>query len=111
MQVGLVACNDYIILESCIYRILKKHFAGKSYYPLLLDFFHEVGYLSCSSLPVVIPSTLYHDLSYVMIGTSPSQLGNGLQCASDCTSTLRLHPSLPYSCLIILGNTSCEYCR
>lgn len=40
---GLVACNDYIILESCIYRILKKHFAGKSYYPLLLDFFHEVG--------------------------------------------------------------------
>ncbi|CAL5218960.1 g713 [Coccomyxa viridis] len=40
-EVGLVACNDYIILESCIYRILKKHFAGKSYYPLLLDFFHE----------------------------------------------------------------------
>ena len=43
MQVGLVACNDYIILESCIYRILKMHFARKSYYPLLLDFFHEVG--------------------------------------------------------------------
>ena len=42
LQVGLVACNDYIILESCIYRVLKKHFAGKSYYPLLLDFFHEV---------------------------------------------------------------------
>ena len=40
---GLVACNDYIILESCIYRVLKKHFAGKSYYPLLLDFFHEVS--------------------------------------------------------------------
>ena len=43
VQVGLVACNDYIILESCIYRILKKHFADKQYYPLLLDFFHEVG--------------------------------------------------------------------
>ena len=38
-----MACNDYIILESCIYRVLKKHFAGKSYYPLLLDFFHEVS--------------------------------------------------------------------
>ena len=45
-QVGLVACNDYIILESCIYRVLKKHFAGKSYYPLLLDFFHEVSPLT-----------------------------------------------------------------
>ena len=38
-----MACNDYIILESCIYRVLKKHFAGKTYYPLLLDFFHEVS--------------------------------------------------------------------
>ena len=38
-----MACNDYIILESCIYRVLKKHFAGKAYYPLLLDFFHEVS--------------------------------------------------------------------
>lgn len=38
----MVACNDYIILESCIYRILKKHFAGRSFYPQLLDFFHEV---------------------------------------------------------------------
>jgi len=49
VQVGLVACNDYIILESCIYRILKKHFAGKSYYPLLLDFFHEVRAAPCLS--------------------------------------------------------------
>jgi farnesyl diphosphate synthase len=42
-QVGLVACNDYIILESCIYRILKKHFGQKPYYGLLLDVFHEVA--------------------------------------------------------------------
>ena len=42
MQVGLVACNDYIILESCIYRILKKHFGSQPYYAQLLDFFHEV---------------------------------------------------------------------
>jgi hypothetical protein len=40
-QVGLVACNDYIILESCIYRILKSHFGGQPYYAQLLDFFHE----------------------------------------------------------------------
>ena len=37
-----MACNDYIILESCIYRILKKHFGSQPYYAQLLDFFHEV---------------------------------------------------------------------
>lgn len=52
-QVGLVACNDYIILESCIYRILKKHFGQKPYYGLLLDFFHEV-----SNLPSLPPACL-----------------------------------------------------
>lgn len=50
LQVGLVACNDYIILESCIYRILKKHFGQKPYYGLLLDFFHEVAPPPSSSL-------------------------------------------------------------
>ena len=41
-QVGMVACNDYILLESCIYRILQRHFAAAPYYAQLLELFHEV---------------------------------------------------------------------
>ena len=46
LQVGLVAINDGIILESCIYRILKKHFGSQQYYADLLDLFHEVKCLA-----------------------------------------------------------------
>jgi hypothetical protein len=45
-QVGMVACNDYILLESCIYRILQRHFAAAPYYAKLLELFHEVPPLS-----------------------------------------------------------------
>lgn len=38
----MVAINDGIILESCIYRILKSHFKSSPYYTELLDLFHEV---------------------------------------------------------------------
>lgn len=41
-KVGLVAINDAIILESCIYRILKMHFRDHPAYVELLDLFHEV---------------------------------------------------------------------
>lgn len=41
-KVGLVAINDGIILESCIYRILKKHFSSSPAYIALVDLFHEV---------------------------------------------------------------------
>lgn len=37
----MVACNDYIVLESCLYRILSNHFKGEKYYSYLLDLFHE----------------------------------------------------------------------
>ena len=40
-EVGLVACNDYIVLESCLYRILANHFKNEKYYSYLLDLFHE----------------------------------------------------------------------
>ncbi|KAK9808336.1 hypothetical protein WJX73_003383 [Symbiochloris irregularis] len=40
-QVGLVACNDYIILESCIYRILQHHFSSHPSYAKILELFHE----------------------------------------------------------------------
>lgn len=43
LQVGLVACNDYIILESCIYRIMKQHLAKHPSYTQFLELFHEVS--------------------------------------------------------------------
>jgi len=43
-KVGMVACNDYILLECCIYRLLKFHFAGASNYPQILDLFLETTY-------------------------------------------------------------------
>ena len=43
IQVGTVAINDGIILESCMYRILKNHFRSTPYYTELLDLFHEVS--------------------------------------------------------------------
>lgn len=39
----LVAINDGIVLESCIYRILQKHFRGTPHYALILELFHEVS--------------------------------------------------------------------
>ncbi len=38
----MIACNDYILLECAIYRILKLHFGGSAHYSTLLDLFHEV---------------------------------------------------------------------
>jgi Polyprenyl synthetase len=45
MQVGLVAINDGIVLESCIYRILQKYFRRSPQYAHLLELFHEVKYM------------------------------------------------------------------
>lgn len=42
MQVGLVAINDGIVLESCMFRILQKHFRQAPCYTQLLELFHEV---------------------------------------------------------------------
>ncbi|CAK0736430.1 hypothetical protein CVIRNUC_000745 [Coccomyxa viridis] len=76
-EVGLVACNDYIILESCIYRVLKKHFAGKTYYPLLLDFFHETTHqtahgqlLDITTAPIgTVDLSKYTEETYIRIVT------------------------------------------
>lgn len=43
-KVGLVAINDSFLLESMIYKVIKKHFKGKAYYVDLLELFHEVTY-------------------------------------------------------------------
>lgn len=43
-KVGMVACNDYILLECCIYRLLKFHFGDSPHYGRLLDLFLETTY-------------------------------------------------------------------
>ncbi|KAJ3321809.1 Farnesyl pyrophosphate synthetase [Gonapodya sp. JEL0774] len=41
--VGMVAINDSFILESVIYKLLKKYFRREKYYVDLLELFHEVS--------------------------------------------------------------------
>lgn len=41
-EVKLIAINDAFILESCVYKILKKYFGEESYYTELVDLFLEV---------------------------------------------------------------------
>lgn len=43
VQVGLIATNDSIVLEGCIYRILQRHFRTSPAYGQLLELFHEVS--------------------------------------------------------------------
>lgn len=43
-KVAMVACNDYILLECCIYRVLRNHFKATPAYAQLLELFHEVTF-------------------------------------------------------------------
>jgi len=43
-KVGMVACNDYILLECCIYSIIKRHFAGHPAYVKIMELFHDVTF-------------------------------------------------------------------
>jgi farnesyl diphosphate synthase len=43
-DVGMVAINDGFVLESIIYKLLKKHFRSESWYVDVLELFHEVTY-------------------------------------------------------------------
>ncbi|KAJ9509738.1 hypothetical protein QJQ45_011264 [Haematococcus lacustris] len=43
-QVGMIACNDYILLECCIFKIIKQHMAGHPGYLKVMELFHEVTY-------------------------------------------------------------------
>jgi len=40
-EVKMIAINDSFILESCVYKILKKYFGKETYYPQLVDMFIE----------------------------------------------------------------------
>ena len=41
-EVKLIAINDSFILESCVFKILKRYFGGEKYYSQLVDLFIEV---------------------------------------------------------------------
>ncbi len=41
-DVKLIAINDSFILESCVYKILKRYFGDEQCYPQLVDIFIEV---------------------------------------------------------------------
>ncbi|PIA18319.1 terpenoid synthase [Coemansia reversa NRRL 1564] len=43
-DVGILAINDSFILESCIYRLLKKYFRSEPYYIGIVELFHETSY-------------------------------------------------------------------
>ncbi|CAM9195584.1 unnamed protein product [Chrysoparadoxa australica] len=40
-SVKLIAINDSFILESFVYQVLRRHFAGESYYLQLVELFHD----------------------------------------------------------------------
>ncbi len=42
-NVGLTALNDAILLETCVYTLLKMHFGDKPYYKDLVEEFHVVS--------------------------------------------------------------------
>jgi farnesyl diphosphate synthase len=41
-EVKLIAINDSFILESCVFKILKRYFGAETFYPQLVDLFIEV---------------------------------------------------------------------
>ncbi|KAJ1727026.1 Farnesyl pyrophosphate synthetase [Coemansia biformis] len=43
-DVGILAINDSFLIESAIYRLLKKYFRSEPYYVDLLELFHETSY-------------------------------------------------------------------
>ncbi len=46
--VGMLAINDSLSLEACVYVILRKYFKKESYYVDLLETFQEVKFLLLS---------------------------------------------------------------
>jgi farnesyl diphosphate synthase len=47
-DVDLVGINDAFLLESCVYKLLRKHFRQENYYVHLLELFLEVILISVS---------------------------------------------------------------
>ncbi|KAG1667866.1 hypothetical protein FOA52_011054 [Chlamydomonas sp. UWO 241] len=76
-KVGLLACNDYILLEAHIYRFIKKHFSGHVAYGQILELFHDVTFqtahgqlLDVTTAPIgTVDLTKYTLANYLMIVT------------------------------------------
>lgn len=45
-DVGLGAINDAMMIESCIFYLLRKYFGDKEYYNNLIDLFHDVTFIT-----------------------------------------------------------------
>merc|ERR1712100_765358 len=43
-EVGIIACNDSLIVETVMYRIIKRNFKGKDYYIDVVELFQEVSF-------------------------------------------------------------------
>jgi len=48
--VGLTAVNDSFILESHVFRLLRKHFRSHPHYADLVDLFHEVRMMGLAAI-------------------------------------------------------------
>ena len=59
----MIAVNDGIILESCIYRILQRQFRQHPAYAQLLEIFHEVPCIC--TLDCTLACTLHNTLGVV----------------------------------------------
>ena len=43
-EVGMVAINDSIMIEMCIYQLLRKHFKSHPAYVEMIELFHETTF-------------------------------------------------------------------
>ena len=89
----MVACNDYILVESCIYRILQRHFSAAPYYAQLLELFHEVRLVSpCRRMHACMQGVGWHALGPARLSAvscMPSLLANLLE--GKATHSRSLH--------------------
>lgn len=101
-KVGLIACNDYILLEAHIFRILKLHFSTRPYYVQLLDLFHEVTYqTSNGQLYDLITAPVGH------VDLSRYTMSNYLRIVTYKTAFYTFY--LPVACgMVLAGITSPE---
>ncbi len=102
----MVAVNDGIVLESCIYKLLKNHFRARPYYADLVDLFHEVldyvymfvfDYvcICLSALPAclpVVPTPYSYTFLYIPIHSCTFLYIPVHSCTSTSYNNHMLHP-------------------
>ena len=58
--VGLIAINDSFLIESTIYKILKKYFKSDPYYINVVELFHEVCDTTKASVVILMLRLLFY---------------------------------------------------